>query len=154
MKKVDPLAAKLKTLREAIPRNTKGQFGAGNKNATSRRTATADKLQILRDTPANMTTKEMSDHAWLTYYVLGVGDLENGIMPVQWAAELFAKRVWLDRHAIVVDERMLKLEATIERIYLENPDLKNNGEALPRLGISGAIDSLEIAHSGDATPSL
>lgn len=155
MKKVDPLAEKLKKLRESVPRDNKGKFGKGNQNALARRTATADKLQILRDTPANMTTKEMSDHAWLTYYVLAVGDLEKGILPVQWAAELFAKRVWLDRHAIVVDERMLKLEADLERIYHENPDLlKSDGQEVQSLGIAGAIAPLEAPNSGTSAPAL
>jgi len=118
-----PVDPRVKQLRDLVKRDKKGYFGKGNQNAAGRRTAHAEKMAIIRSTPANMTSKEMSDSLWLTFYVLAKGDLENGIMPVQWAAELISKKLWPDRHALVQDERMLKLEAELERIYREHPNL-------------------------------
>ena len=138
-KPVDPRA---KALRDLVPRIKKGQFAAGNKNATARRSAFAEKMGILRDTPANMTSKEMSDKLWLTIYVLGIGNLDEGILPVEWAAKLVADKLWGNRHTISQDERMLKLEAELERIYREHPNLAPTLEErigpMKTLGIAGA----------------
>jgi len=79
---------------------------------------------------------------WMTYLVLAEGNIKEGIMPVQWCAELVAKRLWPDRHAIIQDERMVALEAQLERIYRDNPKLAPSLEErigpMKTLGIAGA----------------
>lgn len=118
-----PVDARTQMLRDLVKRGKGGAFGKGNKNAAGRRTANAEKMAILRNTPANCTTKEMSDKFWLTIFVMALGNLDAGIMPVEWAAKLVADKLWGNRHTISNDERMLKLEAELERIYREHPNL-------------------------------
>ena len=120
-RKVDP---RHQALRDLVARDNKGHFGKGNKNAAGRRTATAEKSGMLRDTPVNCTTEEMSRKFWLTMYVMAIGDLKNGTLPVEWCAKIVADKLYGNRHSIANDERMLKLEAELERIYLERPELR------------------------------
>ena len=118
-----PVDARTQMLRDLVKRKPGGKFAKGNTNAAGRRTANAEKMAILRNTPANCTTKEMSDKFWLTIFVMALGNLEAEILPVEWAAKLVADKLWGNRHKISNDERMLKLEAELERIYRDNPNL-------------------------------
>jgi len=127
-KKKDPRLAELERVRNIIPRKAGGKFAPGNQQATGRKTPHIEKLAILRSTPARCTTQQMSDELWCTYYVLAKGDLANGVPPIEWAAKLVADKIWPNRHALEIDERMVRLEAELERIYQENPALRPSSD--------------------------
>jgi len=142
-KKTDaPITPELKAERESVPRGPGGAFAPGNVHATGRKQKNATLLSMLREIPG-LTSRAVLKELWDRILAQALGDPAQGIPVDLDAAKLVFKHTWGSTFTIAQDERVARLEAILEQIFSEHPDLKSNGEALPRLG-SGAVNSLEI----------
>lgn len=116
-------SARMKALREIVPRAKGGKFAKGNACAKERRSKSAEQLAMIRAVPGN-TPIEWVSELWTRLWALALGAPNENIQPVEWAVKEVTKHIWGSLHTISQDERMLRLEAELERIYKEKPELR------------------------------